>query len=149
MSRESRSRHGCRTAVSTLQVSLTIRELQNSAYNRFRFDLLENIRQGRATDRIFNFQPVTPYVLPITKMARVVSLTRQHKFQVLAGSTGFLLPALLIDHTPLPVNLEELNNRIRAAVARVDRDMLQRVWQELDYRVDVCRVTRGGHIEHL
>ncbi|XP_069679289.1 4-hydroxy-2-oxoglutarate aldolase, mitochondrial-like [Periplaneta americana] len=32
----------------------------------------------------------------ITKMARVVSLTRQHKFQVLAGSTGFLLPALLI-----------------------------------------------------
>ncbi|KAJ4439326.1 hypothetical protein ANN_07448 [Periplaneta americana] len=26
---------------------------------------------------------------------------------------------------PLPVNLEELNNRIRAAVARVDRDMLQ------------------------
>ncbi|KAJ4438997.1 hypothetical protein ANN_14952 [Periplaneta americana] len=32
---------------------------------------------------------------------------------------------------PLPVNLEELNNRIRAAVARVDRDMLQRVWQEL------------------
>ncbi|KAJ4432445.1 hypothetical protein ANN_21064 [Periplaneta americana] len=51
--------------------------------------------------------------------------------------------------TSLPVNLEELNNRIRAAVARVDRDMLQRVWQELDYRVDVCRVTRGGHIEHL
>ncbi|KAJ4429848.1 hypothetical protein ANN_22052 [Periplaneta americana] len=47
---------------------------------------------------------------------------------------------------PLPFNLEELNNWIHAPVARVDRDMLQRVWQELDYRVDVCR---GGHIEHL
>jgi len=24
-----------------------------------------------------------------------------------------------------------------------------RVWQELDYRIDICRVTKGGHIEHL
>jgi hypothetical protein len=23
------------------------------------------------------------------------------------------------------------------------------VWQELDYRTDICRVTKGGHIEHL
>jgi len=22
-------------------------------------------------------------------------------------------------------------------------------WQELEYRIDVCRVTRGAHIEHL
>jgi len=27
--------------------------------------------------------------------------------------------------------------------------MLMRVWQELEYRIDVCRVTRGAHIEHL
>ena len=27
--------------------------------------------------------------------------------------------------------------------------MLQRVWQELYYRIDICRVTKGGHIEHL
>ena len=26
----------------------------------------------------------------------------------------------------------------------VTPDMLQRVWSELDYRIDVCRVTRGG-----
>ena len=25
----------------------------------------------------------------------------------------------------------------------------QRVWQELEYRIDVFRVTRGAHIEHL
>jgi len=23
------------------------------------------------------------------------------------------------------------------------------VWQELDYRIDICRVSKGGHIEHL
>jgi len=27
--------------------------------------------------------------------------------------------------------------------------MLQTVWNELDYRVDVCRITKGAHIEHL
>jgi hypothetical protein len=27
--------------------------------------------------------------------------------------------------------------------------MLTHVWQELEYRIDVCRVTRGAHIEHL
>jgi len=27
--------------------------------------------------------------------------------------------------------------------------MLTRVWQELEYRTEVCRVTRGAHIEHL
>jgi hypothetical protein len=35
------------------------------------------------------------------------------------------------------------------AVAAIDRQMLQRVWQELDYRIDICRVTKGEHIEHL
>ena len=27
--------------------------------------------------------------------------------------------------------------------------MLTRVWQQLEYRTDVCPVTRGAHIEHL
>jgi len=26
---------------------------------------------------------------------------------------------------------------------------LTRVWQVLEYRIDVCRVTCGAHIEHL
>jgi hypothetical protein len=37
---------------------------------------------------------------------------------------------------PLPANLQDLRNRITAAVALVDRHML-------------TRVERGGHIEHL
>jgi hypothetical protein len=27
--------------------------------------------------------------------------------------------------------------------------MLTRVWQQLEHRIDVSRVTRGAHIEHL
>jgi hypothetical protein len=27
--------------------------------------------------------------------------------------------------------------------------MLTRVWQELEYRIDACRVTHGVQIEHL
>jgi hypothetical protein len=35
------------------------------------------------------------------------------------------------------------------AVAAIDGQMLQRVWQELHYSIDNCRVTKGGYIEHL
>ena len=27
--------------------------------------------------------------------------------------------------------------------------MLQTIWNEFDYRVNVCRITNGAHIEHL
>jgi hypothetical protein len=39
--------------------------------------------------------------------------------------------------------------RTIAAVKNIDAPMLTRVWQELEYRIDVCRVTRGARIEHL
>jgi hypothetical protein len=50
---------------------------------------------------------------------------------------------------PLPNDLQELRQRIIAAVVTINRDMLERVWTEMDYRIDVCRVTRGSHIECL
>jgi len=50
---------------------------------------------------------------------------------------------------PFPANLQDLRNRITADVTLVDRDMLTRVWNEMDYRIDVCRITKGGHIGHL
>jgi hypothetical protein len=46
-------------------------------------------------------------------------------------------------------DLADLKARIIAAVKNIDAPMLKRVWQELEYRIDVCRVTRGAHIEHL
>ena len=52
------------------------------------------------------------------------------------------------------ISLKEDASVIRERDIQADRqsrsvtpDMLQRVWSELDYRIDVCRVTRGGHIE--
>ena len=36
-----------------------------------------------------------------------------------------------------------------ATVALVDRDMLTRMRNEMDYRRDVCRITKDGHIKHL
>jgi hypothetical protein len=39
--------------------------------------------------------------------------------------------------------------RIIEAVKNIDASMLTGVWQELEYYIDVCRVTRGAHIEHF
>jgi hypothetical protein len=50
---------------------------------------------------------------------------------------------------PVPQDLSDLWRRNIAAIAEVDCDMLQRVWMETDYCVDVCRVTKARHIEHL
>jgi hypothetical protein len=49
----------------------------------------------------------------------------------------------------IPRDLPQLQQRIVEAVTAVYREMSQRVWQELDYMIDVCRVTNGGYIEHL
>jgi len=49
----------------------------------------------------------------------------------------------------LPRDLADIKARIIAAVKNIDAPMLARVWQELEYRIDVCRVARGAHIEHL
>jgi hypothetical protein len=43
----------------------------------------------------------------------------------------------------------ELKVRIRTANETITADMLQTVWYKLDYRVDVCRITKGTHIDHL
>ena len=50
---------------------------------------------------------------------------------------------------PLPASIPELKVRIRTATETITADMLQTVWNELDYSVDVCRITKGEHIEHL
>jgi len=49
----------------------------------------------------------------------------------------------------LPRVLADLQARIVAEVKNINAPMLTRVWQELEHRIDVCRVTRGAQIEHL
>jgi len=46
-------------------------------------------------------------------------------------------------------DLADLKAGIIAAVKNIDAPMLTRVWQELEYRIDVCHDTGGAHIEHL
>ena len=36
------------------------------------------------------------------------------------------------------------NGKIRTAIETITADMLQTVWNELDFRVDVCRITKGA-----
>jgi len=43
----------------------------------------------------------------------------------------------------------ELKTQMRTAIETITADRLQTVWNELDYRVDVCRITKSAHIEHL
>jgi hypothetical protein len=50
---------------------------------------------------------------------------------------------------PLPVSIPELKVRIRTSIETITADMLEKVWNERDYRIDVCRITKGAHIEHL
>jgi len=45
--------------------------------------------------------------------------------------------------------LNELRVLITHALQTITADMLRRVWDEFDYRVDVCHVTQGAHIEGL
>ncbi|GBL84642.1 hypothetical protein AVEN_191102-1 [Araneus ventricosus] len=44
---------------------------------------------------------------------------------------------------PMPATLQALQERITAAVTEIDGNMLLNVWKELDYRWDVCRVTKN------
>ena len=46
---------------------------------------------------------------------------------------------------PFPASIPELKVPIRTAIETITADMRN----ELDYRVDVCRITKGAHIEHL
>ena len=50
---------------------------------------------------------------------------------------------------PLPADLDELTNRITAAVKSVTEDTLRSVRDEFSYRVNVVRAAGGGQIEHL
>ncbi len=46
-------------------------------------------------------------------------------------------------------HVEELKEGITGVLKTDIHDMLQQEWQELEYRLDVCRVTSGARIEHF
>ncbi|GBM49510.1 hypothetical protein AVEN_85959-1 [Araneus ventricosus] len=50
---------------------------------------------------------------------------------------------------PMLKTIEELKVRICNALASVTEQMLQNVWREMDYHLNVVHVTKGSRIEHL
>jgi len=44
-------------------------------------------------------------------------------------------------------DLADLRQRFIEAVELITPHMLINTWQELEYRLDICRATTGGHIE--
>jgi len=48
--------------------------------------------------------------------------------------------------TPVP-DITNLKARITDGFATVTEDMLENTWREIDYRLDVLRVTKGAHAE--
>ena len=72
--------------------------------------------------------------------------------RVLTTATSFFLWGYVKDQVyvpPLPASIPELKVRIRTAIETITADMLQTVSNELDYRVDVSRITKGPHIKCL
>jgi hypothetical protein len=67
-----------------------------------------------------------------------------HAFTFFFGGGGCVKDQIFVP--PLPRDLADLKARIIAVVKNIDAPMLTRVWQELEYRIDVCRVTRGEHL---
>ena len=67
-----------------------------------------------------------------------------------ATTSDFFLLGYVKDQVYVPpASIPELKVRIRTAIETITADKLQTVWNELDYRVDVCRITEGAHMEHL
>jgi hypothetical protein len=50
---------------------------------------------------------------------------------------------------PMPVDLQKLYDRIVNTIGLVDVTFLDKLWDKLEYRLDVCRLTRVSHIEHF
>jgi hypothetical protein len=66
--------------------------------------------------------------------------------------TDFLLWAYVKDRVyvpPMPVTLNELKQGICRAVESISIQVLQDLWMELQYRLDVCKHTSGAYIEQL
>ena len=44
-------------------------------------------------------------------------------------------------------NIQHLRERITSAIETVTRNMIQKTWQKIEFRLDDSRATNGAHIE--
>ena len=50
---------------------------------------------------------------------------------------------------PMPRDSQDLRENVTTAFATIDRDILKRVKEKYDFRLDICFITKGSHIEYL
>ena len=105
------------------------------------------------TEQILQLQPIIPNIIYriIQNDCRGTTVQRQFrtKFGKQPPSDNSIRRRYAQFQDTGCVCIPVLKVRIRTATETITADMLQTVWDELDYRVDVCRITKGGHIEHL
>ena len=87
-------------------------------------------QQEKAYDHLLTWPPLSPDLTPCDFFR-----------------WGFVKDSMYVP--PLPVSLRKLRYQITHALQAITADMLQWVWDKFDYRVDVCHVTQGAHIEGL
>jgi hypothetical protein len=92
-------------------------------------------------------------------MTLLISISQTNGLAVLVPTLGqpdhpishrdFFLCGYIKDcvcQTPV-ANINDLKTGIQVAIATVDVDMLQCTWMELEYHLDIIRVTNGAHAE--
>jgi hypothetical protein len=79
-------------------------------------------------------------------------MRKQIPVLVFSGSCVFFLWGYVKEQvfvSPLPPDIDGFELKIAAVIETTDRDVLKGVWDELEYRLNICRVTNGTHIERL
>ena len=90
------------------------------------------------------------YVKDIVYRTKVQDMTEQRIFNAIANIERIFNAIANIDEAMLQRTWQEIDYRLDVlfnAIANIDEAMLQRTWQEIDYRLDVLRATNGAHIE--
>ena len=44
-------------------------------------------------------------------------------------------------------DVETLQSRIIEVLATINEEMLENIWREIEYRLDILRATNGAHVE--
>jgi hypothetical protein len=106
----------------------------------------EHINRGRDTPSFCT----TLQVLDMSTFGDAADVNPVIKFgtlwniwQSIAATASTILCRSCVCVSPMPRDLPQLRRRIVEAVAAIDRQILQPVWQEIDYRTDILMRHQG------
>ncbi|VVC43580.1 Hypothetical protein CINCED_3A025381 [Cinara cedri] len=112
------------------------------AKEKAQVDLVYPMLMWKELERVFN---AVRALKPSDKLKRLeFSIFMQEAMQ-----DGNFASRLVFSDEASSHSSDELKNRITTAAKSITKDMLQEVWNEFVYRLDVIRVTKGAHMGHL